>query len=206
MSRVLSITSSTEFDVATRETLCVILYMIPHCPHCLRFSPGFNSVSIERSFSNVAFHQINLAAGEGLQIARRNNVGGVPHVVFYSRGRKLGEMRGDNIAEFRKQLTRHQTERTWSGEGHMLGSRPGGVEPPRAMGGSRSANADALQELAVSQEKVGVQQQNITSFHFLTLLSVPTDERVALFKITEGLANKLKSQLPPVQASSVAKL
>ncbi len=156
MSRVLSITSSAEFDVATRENLCAILYMIPHCPHCMRFSPGFNSASLERSFSSVGFHQINLAAGEGLQLARRNNVGGVPHVVFYSLGRKLGEMRGDNVSEFCKQLTKHKNERTWSGEGHTLGSRPGGVEPPRAMGGTRSSNADALQGLAVSQEKVNV--------------------------------------------------
>ena len=154
MSRVLSITTSAEFDSAIRETLCTVLYMIPHCPHCMRFAPGYNSVSIERSFSNVSFHQINLAAGEGLQLARRNNVGGVPHVVFYSRGRKLGEMRGDNVSEFRKQLSKHQTERTWSGEGHTLGSRPGGTEPPRAMGGTRGANADVLQQLAVSQDKV----------------------------------------------------
>ena len=120
----------------------------------MKFMPGFNSASIDRGFSNVSFYSVNIAAGEGLQLARRNNVRGVPHATFYTRGRRLGDIYGDSIDEFRKHLAKHQSERNWSGAGHTLGARPGGAEPPRAMGGSRGSNADALEQLAPPQEKV----------------------------------------------------
>jgi len=73
-------------------------------------------------------------------------VTGVPHNQFYSRGRKLGEMRGDSVSEFRKLMTKYQQQHTFSGSGYTLGSRAGGgTAPPTAMGASREANADALQ-------------------------------------------------------------
>jgi hypothetical protein len=154
MSRVLSVVTNAQLDSASNEPLAVILFMIPHCPHCMKFMPGFNSASIDRAFANVSFYSVNIAAGEGLQLARRNNVRGVPHATFYTRGRRLGDIYGDSIEDFRKNLTKHQSERNWSGAGHTLGARPGGSEPPRAMGGSRGSNADALEQLAPPQDKV----------------------------------------------------
>ena len=156
MSRVLSVATNSQLDNAMKEPLAVIVFMIPHCPHCMKFMPGFTSASVDRSFHNVSFYQVNIAAGEGLQLARRNSVRGVPHATFFSRGRRLGDIYGDSVDEFRKHLSKHQSERTWSGSGHTLGARPGGgVEPPRAMGDSRSANADTLEQLAPPPEKVG---------------------------------------------------
>ena len=155
MSRVLTISSNAQLDSAMGEPLAVVIFMIPHCPHCMKFMPGFTSISVERSFHNVAFYQVNIAAGEGLLLARRNNVRGVPHATFYSRGRRLGDIYGDSVDEFRKHLSKHQSERNWSGSGHTLGARPGGgAEAPRAMGESRAANADTLEQLAPPQDKV----------------------------------------------------
>jgi hypothetical protein len=155
MSRVNYIVSGSQLDSAINEQFSVILYMIPHCPHCMKFLPGFSSLSVDRHFASVSFYQVNIAVGEGLVLARRNSVGGVPHATFYSRGRRLGDMRGDNVDEFKKILSKHQSERTWSGAGYTLGARAGGgVEPVRAMGESRGANADALEQLAPPSDKV----------------------------------------------------
>jgi hypothetical protein len=153
MSKVSTVSTNAQFDTAMADPLAVIVFMIPHCPHCMKFMPGYTSTSVDRTFHNVSFYQVNIAAGEGLLIARRNNVRGVPHATFFSRGRRLGDIYGDSVEEFRKHLSKYQSERTWSGSGHTLGARPG-TEPPRAMGNSRSANADTLEQLAPPQDKV----------------------------------------------------
>ena len=76
-------------------------------------------------------------------------VSGVPHNQFFSRGRKMGEMRGDSVAEFRKLMLKYLQQHTFSGAGYTLGTRAGGGSaPPTAMGASREANADALERAA----------------------------------------------------------
>ena len=179
------------------ESQVVVLYTAPGCPHCNRFLPALNSMSVERSvdknpkldaipshlppslehtalepssptprhlirhlshpctadapphhqnsspplpsfpppsllllllsnkpnshkpktkpfpccnsgMSSVSFYNVNLMSGDGLGIARRNNVSGVPHTAFYSRSRKLGDMRGDSADEFRKLLVKYK--------------------------------------------------------------------------------------------------
>ena len=62
--------------------------------------------------SSVSFYNVNLMSGDGLGIARRNNVSGVPHTAFYSRSRKLGDMRGDSADEFRKLLVKYKVRST----------------------------------------------------------------------------------------------
>eukprot|EP00282_Hemiselmis_andersenii_P035574 CAMPEP_0169430646 /NCGR_PEP_ID=MMETSP1042-20121227/2512_1 /TAXON_ID=464988 /ORGANISM="Hemiselmis andersenii, Strain CCMP1180" /LENGTH=199 /DNA_ID=CAMNT_0009540979 /DNA_START=240 /DNA_END=835 /DNA_ORIENTATION=+ len=131
-SRVRLITTYAQFDSALSDSnpLVVILFTAPGCPHCSHILPAFNSISIESGMSSISFYNVNLMSGDGMGIARRNQVSGVPHFSFYGSG------------EFRKLLVKYKTERTFGGQGHTLGS--GASEPPRAMGASRDANADRL--------------------------------------------------------------
>ena len=150
-SKVRLITTYSQFELAMADSsgVVVVLYTAPGCPHCNNFLPKFNELSVERAANNVAFYNVNLMSGDGMAIARKNNVTGVPHNQFYSRGRKLGEMRGDSVSEFRKLMTKYQQQHTFSGSGYTLGTRSGGgTAPPTAMGASREANADALQRRA----------------------------------------------------------
>jgi len=156
-SRVRLITTWNQFESAMADSnaLVVILYTVPGCPHCSRFLPEYNSASIGRDVNNVSFYNVNLMSGDGMGVARRNNVSGVPHTAFYARGRKLGDMRGDSIAEFKKLMQKYLQERTFSGAGYTLGGRPaGGTEAPRAMGDSRDSNADALERKAPPGDKI----------------------------------------------------
>mmetsp|Transcript_28351 Transcript_28351/g.91743 ORF Transcript_28351/g.91743 Transcript_28351/m.91743 type:complete len:606 (-) Transcript_28351:1472-3289(-) len=154
-SRVRIITTFNQYESAMSDTnsVVVILYTAPGCPHCNRFLPQYNSISIESAWNNISFYNVNIMSGDGLGIARRNNVGGVPHTSFYSRAKKLGDMRGDSISEFRKLLAKHLQDRTFVGAGYVLGSSANS-EPPRAMGNSREENAKKLEKKSVPAHKI----------------------------------------------------
>uniref|UniRef100_A0A7S0EUU0 UBX domain-containing protein n=1 Tax=Hanusia phi TaxID=3032 RepID=A0A7S0EUU0_9CRYP len=154
-SRVRVITTFNQFESAMSDTnsVVVILYTAPGCPHCNRFLPQYNSISIEPAWNNISFYNVNIMSGDGLGIARRNNVAGVPHTSFYSRAKKLGDMRGDSVSEFRKLLAKHLQDRTFVGAGYVLGSS-GNAEPPRAMGSSREENANKLEKKSVPAHKI----------------------------------------------------
>jgi len=105
-------------------------------------------------------------------------VSGVPHNQFYSRGRKLGEMRGDSVSEFRKLMVKYQQQHTFAGAGYTLGSRSGGGStPPTAMGASRDANADALERLAAAAaERAPPPADKVNS---LVMMGFPRDKAIA---------------------------
>ena len=155
LSRVRLITTYSQFDLAMSDSnaVVVILFTVPGCPHCNRFLPEYNTLSVERSANNVSFYNVNLMSGDGMGIARRSKVSGVPHTAFFNRGEKLGEMRGDSMADFKKLLTKYQQDHAFVGAGYTLGSEAS-REAPRAMGNSRDANADALERKAPPRESV----------------------------------------------------
>jgi hypothetical protein len=155
MSRVRLITTYSQFDLAMSDsnTVVVILFTVPGCPHCTKFLPEYNSLSIERATNNVSFYNVNMMSGDGMGISRRARVAGVPHTAFYNRGQKLGEMRGDSINDFRKLLAKYQQDHAFVGVGHTLGSEAK-REAPRAMGDSREANADVLERMAPPRDSV----------------------------------------------------
>lgn len=70
------ITTYSQFELAMSDSsgVVVVLYTAPGCPHCNNFLPKFNSLSIEREATNVAFYNVNLMSGDGMAIARKNNV------------------------------------------------------------------------------------------------------------------------------------
>jgi hypothetical protein len=111
-------------------------------------------------------------------------VTGVPHNQFYSRGRKLGEMRGDSVPEFRKLMVKYQQQHTFSGCGYTLGSRSGGgTAPPTAMGHSREANADVLQrraEAAAARAPPPAERVNA-----IMAMGFPRDKAIAALMRTE---------------------
>ena len=76
LSKVRLITTHSQFELAMSDSsgVVVVLYTAPGCPHCNNFLPKFNSLSIEREASNVAFYNVNLMSGDGMAIARKNNV------------------------------------------------------------------------------------------------------------------------------------
>ena len=75
-SKVRLITTYSQFELAMSDSsgIVVILYTAPGCPHCNNFLPKFNSLSIEREANNVSFYNVNLMSGDGMAIARKNNV------------------------------------------------------------------------------------------------------------------------------------
>eukprot|EP00286_Rhodomonas_abbreviata_P015674 CAMPEP_0181337676 /NCGR_PEP_ID=MMETSP1101-20121128/28162_1 /TAXON_ID=46948 /ORGANISM="Rhodomonas abbreviata, Strain Caron Lab Isolate" /LENGTH=85 /DNA_ID=CAMNT_0023448219 /DNA_START=116 /DNA_END=370 /DNA_ORIENTATION=- len=79
-SRVKLITTHSQFELAMSDSnnVVVLLYTVPGCPHCNRFLPSYNSMSVESFASSISFYQVNLMSGDGMAIARRNNVTGVP--------------------------------------------------------------------------------------------------------------------------------
>ena len=111
-------------------------------------------------------------------------VTGVPHSQFFSRGRKLGEMRGDSESEFRKLMVKYQQQHTFSGAGYTLGSRSGGGSaPPTAMGASREANADALQRRAdVAAQRAPPPADKVNS---LMNMGFPRGKAIAALQRTE---------------------
>jgi len=75
-SKVRKITTYSQFELAMSDSsgVVVVLYTAPGCPHCSNFLPKFNTLSIEREAANVAFYNVNLMSGDGMAIARKNNV------------------------------------------------------------------------------------------------------------------------------------
>jgi len=75
-SKVRLITTYSQFELAMADSsgVVVVLYTAPGCPHCNNFLPKFNELSVERGASNVAFYNVNLMSGDGMAIARKNNV------------------------------------------------------------------------------------------------------------------------------------
>jgi hypothetical protein len=139
----------------------------------------------------VAFYNVNLMSGDGMAIARKNNVTGVPHNQFYSRGRKLGEMRGDSVSEFRKLMLKYQQQHTFSGAGYTLGSRSGGgTGPPTAMGASRDANADALQRAAARPPAAARAPPPPDKINALMGLGFPREKAVAALMRTADDVDK----------------
>jgi len=114
----------------------------------------------------------------------RGQVSGVPHSQFFSRGRKLGEMRGDSEPEFRKLMIKYQQQHTFSGAGYTLGSRAGGGSaPPTAMGASREANADALERRAeVAAQRAPPPADKVNS---LMNMGFPRGKAIAALQRTE---------------------
>jgi len=76
-SKVRLITTYSQFELAMSDSsgVVVVLYTAPGCPHCNNFLPKYNSLSIEREASNVAFYNVQLMSGDGMAIARKNQVG-----------------------------------------------------------------------------------------------------------------------------------
>ena len=56
ISRVRLITTYSQFDLAMSDsnTVVVILFTVPGCPHCTKFLPEYNSLSIERATNKVS--------------------------------------------------------------------------------------------------------------------------------------------------------